>query len=155
MALRSLLAAGALAATLVLASASAAAGTALAAGGETGIELVSGAGLANLNLRGAVLGTIARGTVTIRARPGREEVEIFVLGHEWARELADGATMYGGRGIRFRVFRGSWRVRAQGSGINVSAVGRGVVGLRGQGRYSLAGGPYERWPASYRAIILT
>ncbi len=155
MVLRALLVAGALAATLLLASASAAAGTAAGAGGETGIELVSGAGLASLNLRGAVLGTIARGTVTIRARPGLEEVEIFVLGHEWTRELADGATMYGGRGIRFRVFRGSWRVRVQGSGINVSAVGRGVVGLRGRGRYSLAGRPYERWPTSYRAIRLT
>ena len=154
MAPRALLAAGVLAATLVLAPAAAAAATANAVRGETGIELVSGNGLASLSLRGAVLGTVARGTVTIRVRPGPGTVEIFVLGHEWTRELADGGTMYGGDGIRFRVFRGAWRVRVQGSRINVSAVGRGTVGIRGSGRYSLAGGPYQRWPASYRTIEL-
>lgn len=151
MALRAFLSASLTAAALCLAVA---VSPALAARGETGIELAGGSGLATLSLKGAALGTVARGVVTIRERSASGEVEILVHGYEWERELPDGSMLYGGEGIRFRVFGGAWRIRVQGSGINVSAVGRGLVGLRGSGRYSLAGGPYKRWTAAYRTIEL-
>ncbi|MCC6224005.1 MAG: hypothetical protein IT201_11020 [Thermoleophilia bacterium] len=151
MALRAFLLASLTAAALCLATV---ASPAAAARGGTGIELVGGSGLATLSLKGAALGTVARGVLTIRERSGSAEVEILVHGYDWERELSNGGMLYGGEGIRFRVFGGAWRLRVQGSGINVSAVGRGFAGLRGSGRYSLAGGPYLRWTATYRTIEL-
>jgi hypothetical protein len=130
-----------------------AATTASAATAGTGIELVGGSGRATLNLRGALLGALERGRLAITTIPGRQRPEILVQGYEWQR--AEGqTTIYGGDRIRFRVFRGAWHVRLSGSGINASAVGRGIVGLAGRGRYSLAGAPYRPWPAEYETIRL-
>ncbi len=135
----------------------AAAGTAPAAGGTvagTGIELVDGAGRAVLNLKGALLGGIRRGQVTITDLADREGTEIIVHGYEWMDEIDERTTTYGGADIRFRVFRGAWRVKILGGGIRASAVGKGIVGLKGRGRYSVAGGPYLPWPAKYQTIRL-
>jgi hypothetical protein len=121
---------------------------------ESGIELVDGSGQATLTLRGALLGGLERGRLAIAIRAGREQPEILVLGADWERVLDSGTTVYGGRELRFRVFRGAWRVRITGSGINASAVGKGTVGLRGRGRYALAGAAYRAWPAEYQAIRL-
>lgn len=125
-----------------------------AARAETGIELVDGSGRAVLTLRGATLGELERGRLLITALPGRQPPDILVQGYDWQRVVNARTTIYGGTSIRFRVFRGSWRVRIQGTGINASAVGRGTVGLGGRGRYSLAGGAYLPWPAVYEVITL-
>jgi hypothetical protein len=140
-----------LVAALVVLAAPAAAG---AAGAESGIELARGSGRAVLTLRGAVLGAVERGRLTITILPGRIAPDVFVQGYEWQRTVNGRTTVYGGGGLRFRVFRGSWRVRLQGAGINASAVGLGTVGLGGRGRYSIAGAPYQPWPSEYLVIRL-
>ena len=122
--------------------------------GGSGVELVDGSGRAYLGLRGALLGSLGRGRLAVTPLPSRERTEVFVQGAEWERELADGTTVYGGDALRFRVFRGAWRVRLQGSGINASAVGRGLVRLQGTGQYSLGGQPYQPWPAEWQTIRL-
>ena len=138
---------------LALVAALAVAAPASAVRSEAGIELVGGSGRVLLGMRGALLGGLARGRLAITTLPGRERPEILVQGYEWQR--VDGqTTVYGGEAIRFRVFRGAWRVRIAGSGINASAVGRGIVGLAGRGRYSLAGAPYRPWPAEFQTIRL-
>jgi hypothetical protein len=129
-----------------------ASGTASAAASESGIELAGGTGRAVLALEGAVLGSIDRGRITIEVRRG--DPLVLVQGYEWQRDGLDGTTTYGGREMRFRVFRGAWRVTLQGSGIDASAVGPGTIGLRGSGRYSLDGGEYHPWPEEYRVIVL-
>jgi hypothetical protein len=129
-----------------------ASGTASAAASESGIELAGGTGRAVLALEGAVLGSIDRGRITIEVRRG--DPLVLVQGYEWQRDELDGGTTYGGRAMRFRVFRGAWRVTLQGSGIDASAVGPGTIGLRGSGRYSLDGGEYHPWPEEYRVIVL-
>ena len=141
--------------TLALVAALAAvAAPASAATAETGIELVGGSGRAALSLRGAVLGGLARGRLMITVFPGRERPEVLVQGADWQRVVDARTTIYGGEGMRFRVFRGTWRVRISGTGINASAVGRGIVGLAGRGRYALGGAPYRPWPAEYETIRL-
>lgn len=127
-------------------------GTASAATLDDGIELVGGSGRAVLTLQGAALGSLDRGRITINIRRG--EPEVLVQGYEWLRSGLNGSVTYGGRDIRFRVFRGSWRVTLLGSGIDASAVGTGTIGLRGSGRFSLDGGTYRPWPAAYRVIVL-
>ena len=120
----------------------------------TGIELVDGSGRAVLHLRGALLGGLGRGQVTVVDLADRQGTEISVRGYEWKQVVDARTTVYGGEGIRFRVFQGAWRVRIQGSGIGASAVGRGTVGLKGRGRYSVSGGSYRSWPTLYQTIRL-
>ena len=124
----------------------------LAQSAEPGIELHGGTGRAVLSLRGAVLGSLDRGNITVTVRRGQPLV--LVQGYEWHRPATNGGITYGGRDLRFRVFRGAWRVVLNGSGIDVSAVGRGIVGLRGTGRFSLGGAAYQFWPVQYETIRL-
>jgi hypothetical protein len=138
---------------LVVAAALALAGPAAGRTAERGIELADGSGVATLALRGAVLGVLGQGRLTVIALPGRDRPQIVVEGFAWVRRSKD-TSVYGGKGIRFRVFRGSWRVRMVGRGINASAVGRGLVGLEGTGRYALSGGEFVSWPAEFQLIRL-
>jgi hypothetical protein len=139
----------------VLVCAVAFAATAASAAAATSIELIGGGGRAVLNLRGAVLGGFESGRVTITRFTGRERVEVLVSGADWTQVVNERTTIYGGEGVRFRVFHGSWRVRIYGSGIAATAVGRGTVGLAGRGQYSLgAERPYMPWPAEYETIRL-
>jgi hypothetical protein len=139
-------------ALVVTIAALAASGTASAAPADAGVELAGGSGKAVVALEGAVLGSLDRGRITVVTRRG--EPLVLVQGYEWVRTGQDGSTVYGGRDIRFRVFRGAWRVTLQGGGINASAVGTGSIGLRGIGRYSLDGGAYRTWPDEYKVILL-
>jgi hypothetical protein len=123
------------------------------AAGQTGIEL-TGSGRAVLSLRGAVLGAVEQGRITIRDFAGGEDTEILVQGYDWSRALDEDTTTYGGEEIRFRVFRGSWLVRIRGLKIDASAVGSGIVGLEGRGRFSVGGAPYRPWPAEYETLRL-
>jgi hypothetical protein len=136
---------------LALAAALATSSPAWGAPADGGIELVGGSGRSIVTLRGAALGTVELGRITVSVRAG--EPRVIVQGHEWQRETGAG-TVYGGSDIRFRVFRGSWRVIIQGNGINASAVGDGTVRLRGTGRYSIDGAAYAAWPAVFETIRL-
>lgn len=118
----------------------------------SGIELSNGSGRAVLALRGAVLGAVERGRVTVKVTG--TQTSWRVDGYEWSRRLDSGAVVYGGQGIRFRLFRGHWRLVAQGVGINASAAGRGTVTLRGTGTYSLGGGPDRPWPRVEQTLQL-
>jgi hypothetical protein len=118
---------------------------------DGGIELAGGSGRSVLTLRGAVLGTLELGRITVSVRAG--EPRVVVQGYDWQRQT-DAGTVYGGNDIRFRVFRGAWRVIIQGNGINASAVGDGNVRLRGTGRFSIDGGAYEAWPTEVETIRL-
>ena len=143
----------ALSACLAAAVALAAASGASARPAESGIELLGGSGRVVLNLRGAVLGGLDSGRIAVTVKPGRAP-QVLVQGADWQQQLPSGTTVFGGEGIRFRVFRGAWKVVIQGSGINASAVGRGVVRLDGTGRYSLGGGAYQAWPAQPLTVRL-
>ena len=137
---------------LAVAMALATCSAALAAPADSGIELAGGSGRSVLTLRGAVLGTLEVGRITVSIRAG--DPQVIVQGEDWQR-LTDDGIIYGGRDIRFRIFRGSWKLVVNGTGINASAVGSGVVGLRGEGRYSIDGAPYQAWPEEFETIRLS
>lgn len=118
----------------------------------SGIELRDGKGRAVITLKGAALGTVERGRITVALRAGPTQWRVD--GWDWTRRLPSGEVVYGGEGIRFRFFRGSWKLSIQGQGIDASAAGRGTVVLRGTGEYALEGGPPQPWPTSARAIPL-
>lgn len=126
---------------------------AAAASSASGVELTDGSGRVGVALRGAVLGTIERGRVTVRqvGSATRWKVE----GYDWVQRGPKGQLTYGGQGIRFRFLRGSFRVRLQGSGIDVSAAGKGTLTLRGAGEYLLPGEDARAWPSAGLTIRLT
>ena len=137
---------------LAVATALATSSVALGAAADSGIELAGGSGRSVLTLRGAVLGTVDVGRIMVAIRAG--DPQVIVQGEDWQRPTDDGI-IYGGRDLRFRIFRGSWKLVVNGTGINASAVGSGVVGLRGEGRYSIDGAPYQAWPEEFDTIRLS
>lgn len=136
----------------ILMVALATAATAVAQPSASGIELARGSGRAVLALQGAVLGALEHGRVTVRILS--DQTRWKVDGHEWSQRLASGAIVYGGEEIRFRLFRGRWRLVVDGTGIDASAVGRGTVTLRGMGTYVLGGGAPKPWPKAPKTFRL-
>ena len=131
--------------------------------GDGTLSVRSGDGIVVLDLaRGAVIGRIAKGTVTVVDPKGgdcdaplvwdngerAEAVERSMLGELGQREPA---CVFTGTNMRFRLVGGKNHVILSGTDISVSAVGRGFVLLRGtrrvqDGSYSLNGEPYESMP---------
>jgi hypothetical protein len=122
---------------------------------DSDLELIEGNGRVNVTLRGALIGSVqGAGTLTITDYPGGVETEVLVLNETTSWELDPDTTVYVGENLRFRVFRGKWRVRMQGSGIFTSLVGVGSIGFVGEGRYSLGGAPYRPWPTEWTTLKL-
>ena len=118
------------------------------------LSVRGGRGEIVLQVRGAVIGRMAAGKLTLTDDQPYDEQEPDVRGRlrTRPRPLSDATTVYQGRQIRFRVMDGSYRLRMNGTGINLSAVGRGWVVLQGDvrydntGSYSLNTQPYEEIP---------
>lgn len=122
---------------------------------DSDIELLGGSGRITATVRGALIGSLqGTGTVTVTDLPDKGRTEILVLNEDASWKLDSDTTVYAGDDLRFRVFRGRWRVRIQGSEIFTSIVGTGSIGFSGEGRYSLAGAPYRQWPAEWTTLRL-
>ncbi len=122
---------------------------------DSDIELVDGAGRVLVAVRGALIGSVqGKGTVTITDLPGRIETEVLVQGADSSFQPEPGTTVYDGENLRFRVFRGKWKVRIQGTGIFTSIVGVGSISFAGEGRYSMAGAPLRAWPTEWTTLRL-
>lgn len=149
----------ALAAGIALAAASTA--SAMPAGllaastpGSESISLKKGVGYAVVWRKGAVLGRVRRGTIIVDDLPGGGEPSGFVRGCERRSGSISTRLACRGRDLSFYIHGGTWKVRIEGRGINVSGVVRGILGLDradgGTGRYSIGDDAYKRWPAALR-----
>ena len=122
-----------------------AASTAGAAEPTTGtLSVDQGRGLVMLDLRGSVLGRLGAGTLRVTDHTPRDRFGEIVVGRRVSEERVGPRTVvYRGVGLRFRMVGGGYRIVVRGTGIAVSAVGRGVVSLDGDGEspgvYSLSG----------------
>jgi len=114
--------------------------------GELSVE--GGKGLVVLDIRGAVLGRLAAGTLRVVDTTPRDRYSELVTGRRVTQErISPRTVVYRGVGLRFRMLGGGYRIVARGSGISLSAVGRGFVLLSGErklttddaGLYSLDG----------------
>lgn len=118
------------------------------------LSVRNGRGEIVLQVKGAVIGRMAAGKLTLTDNDPYDEQEPDVRGQmrPRPRPISDATTIYQGQQIRFRVIEGSYRLRIEGVGINLSAVGRGWVTLEGDDRfentgfYSLNGEPYAPIP---------
>lgn len=122
---------------------------------DSDVELVEGSGRVTATVRGALIGSLqGTGTVTVTDLEDKVLTQTLVLNETASWKLDPDTTVYAGENLRFRVFRGKWRVKIQGDGIFTSIVGAGTIGLSGEGRYSLAGAPYRPWPAEWATLRL-
>jgi len=90
-------------------------------------------GVVIINGRGGVIGSFARGSVTINDPVEGDGTGPIVTGDDWSRERNDTTTTWGGTRVRFRIIGGRFTIRVKASGINLSLVGKGTVTLKGAG----------------------
>ena len=110
--------------------------------------------------RGGVIGSFARGSVTINDPIDGDGTGPVVTGEAWSRERDATTTTWGGAKVRFRIIGGSFRIVVRGRGINLSLVGTGKVTLAGagtadDGSYSVNGGEYLALPGFFFAFPLS
>jgi hypothetical protein len=119
------------------------------------LSVERGKGVVMLDLRGSVLGRLATGTLRVTDNTPGDRYGALVVGRKLVQERVGPRTvLYRGQGMRFRMLGGAYRILARGTGIDVSAVGRGVVMLDGDpkvpgedtGVYSLDGADCELQP---------
>jgi hypothetical protein len=119
------------------------------------LSVERGKGVVMLDLRGSVLGRLTTGTLRVTDHTPGDRYSALVVGRKLVQERVGPRTvLYRGQGLRFRMLGGGYRIVARGIGIDVSAVGRGVVMLDGEPRvpgedtgvYSLDGADCELEP---------
>jgi hypothetical protein len=103
--------------------------------GDGTLSVEDGQGRIVIDARGGVIGRFDRGSVTILDRTPEDAFEAKVWGATREVELGLDRERYFGPGVRFRLIGGSFRIVINGAGIDLSAVGTGVVSLEGNGRF--------------------
>ncbi|SRR6266508_1350079 len=109
-------------------------------------------GTVTISARGGVIGSFARGSVTISDPVDGDGTGPIVTGDDFPPiERNETTTSWRGTKVRFRIIGGSFRIVVRGRGINLSLVGKGNVTLDGagtvdDGSYSVNGGEYLPMP---------
>jgi hypothetical protein len=108
------------------------------ASGQTGgvLSVDQGRGIVILDLRGVVLGRLTSGTLRVTDQTPRDRFEEVVNGKFLEERIGPRTTVYRGQGLRFRMVGGRYRIVIRGTGIAVSAIGRGLVQLDGEPRFA-------------------
>lgn len=118
------------------ASAAALVSSAVAAEPNVGaLSVEHGKGVVTLDIRGSVLGRVASGTLRVTDLTPNDRYTALVVGRKLTQERVGPRVMfYRGAGLRFRMLGGGYRITVRGTGIALSAVGRGIVTLDGEPR---------------------
>jgi hypothetical protein len=99
------------------------------------LSVERGKGVVMVDLRGSLLGRLVNGSIRVTDHTPNDRYTAMVVGRRVAQErLGPRTVIYRGQGLRFRMLGGGYRVVVRGSGISVSAVGRGVVMLDAEPR---------------------
>jgi hypothetical protein len=103
-------------------------------GGTLSVE--RGRGIVMIDLKGSVVGRISNGTLRVTDHTPLDRYTAVVTGRKLTEiRLGPRTLLYRGQGLRFRMVGGGYRMVARGSGITVSAVGRGTVVLDAEQRF--------------------
>jgi hypothetical protein len=108
-------------------------------------------GVITIQGRGAVIGSVGKGSVMINDPVDGDGTGPIVSGDEWSRDKTETATIWGGTKVRFRNIGGTFKVVVRGRGINLSFVGKGNIIVNGagtddDGSYATNGGGYNLIP---------
>jgi hypothetical protein len=100
------------------------------------LSVERGKGVVMVDLRGSLLGRLTTGSLRVTDHTPNDRYSALVVGRKVTQErLGPRTVLYRGQGLRFRMLGGGYRVVARGSGISVSAVGRGVVMLDAEPKF--------------------
>jgi hypothetical protein len=100
------------------------------------LSVERGKGLVMVEVRGSMLGRIGTGTLRVTDLTPNDRYGALVTGRKLKEERVGPRTVvYRGQGLRFRMVGGGYRMVARGSGMAVSAVGRGWVVLDGDPKF--------------------
>jgi len=120
--------------------------------GDGTLVVDNGNGSVMVRARGGILGRFIGGSVVITDLDPNDGKVPVVWNADTRTSQGLGKTLYTGSNLRFRMIGGPFRVQIDAVGIDVSAVGRGVVVLDATGytdfpgRFSLDGGPFRQLP---------
>lgn len=104
-------------------------------GGALSVE--RGKGSVMLDLRGSILGRLSAGSLRVIDLTPADRYVPLVVGRRVTHERVGPRTVvYRGQGLRFRMLGGGYRIVVRGSGIDLSAVGKGVAVLDGEQRFA-------------------
>ncbi len=117
-------------------------------------------GMITIQGRGAVIGSFAKGSVTISDPIEGDGTGPIVTGDEWSKDRSDTTTTWGGTRVRFRDIGGAFKIVVRGRGINLSFVGKGNVILNGagtddDGTYAANGAEYSLIPGFPFTFLLS
>jgi hypothetical protein len=106
------------------------------------LVVTNGDGTVTMNLRGALIGTVADGKVTL-TDPAETNTDDLVIKGCDPQKVADNKIACSGTDLRYRVIQGRFRLKIVGSGINLSVVGNGQgftnpVSIQGDDQYDQA-----------------
>jgi hypothetical protein len=116
------------------------------------LSVRDGRGTITISGRGGVIGSFARGSVTISDPVEGDGTGPIVTGDDFPPiERNDTTTTWRGTRVRFRIIGGAFRIVVKARGTNLSLVGTGKVTLDGagtgdDGSYSVNGGDYLAIP---------
>jgi hypothetical protein len=100
------------------------------------LSVERGKGVVMVDLRGSLLGRLGNGSLRVTDHTPNDRYAALVVGRKMTQErLGPRTVVYRGQGLRFRMLGGGYRVVVRGSGISLSAVGRGTVMLDAEPRF--------------------
>ncbi len=101
------------------------------------LSVERGKGVVMVDLRGSLLGRLGTGSIRVTDLTPNDRFAPMVVGRRMTQERVGARTvLFRGQGLRFRMLGGGYRVVIRGSGISVSAVGRGTVMLDAEPRFA-------------------
>jgi hypothetical protein len=112
-------------------------------------------GQVSVRSQGSALGRVELGSITIIDLSPASSDDIQVLGANHKTPRGDGSVVYSGDKMRFRIVGGAYSLIITGSGINISAVGRGVANATGvsEGVFSADGSAFRAVFGPYTAVF--
>ena len=126
------------------------------------LSVRDGRGIVVVSGRGGAIGSFVKGSVTISDPIDGDGTGPIVMGDDYPPKERDAdTTTWRGNRVRFRIIGGTFTIRVQGRGINLSFVGKGNVKLNGMddldadGAYSVNGEAYMPIPALPLSFPLT
>ncbi len=101
------------------------------------LSVERGRGSVVVELKGSALGRLTNGSLRVTDQTPNDRYAPLVFGKKVTQErIGPRTVMYRGVGLRFRMLGGGYRMVMRGSGIALSVVGRGVVTLDGDPRFT-------------------
>ena len=117
------------------------------------LSVRDGRGVVYISGRGGVIGSFGKGSVTISDPIDGDGTGPIVMGDDFPPKERDAdTTTWRGNKVRFRIIGGTFSIRVQARGINLSFVGKGTVRLNGadtddDGAFAVNGGPFTAFPS--------